>query len=73
MRALRLARPGEPEILQMEDIDEPVVGPGQIVIRHEAIELNFIDIYQRAGPYPLSYPSGLGSRAQESSRLWGKV
>ena len=66
MRALRLARPGEPEILQMEDIDEPVVGPGQIVIRHEAIELNFIDI-------PLSYPSGLGSRAQESSRLWGKV
>ncbi|MEM9477995.1 MAG: alcohol dehydrogenase catalytic domain-containing protein, partial [Pseudomonadota bacterium] len=40
------------------DVDDP--GPGEIRIRHEACGLNFIDIYQRSGVYPLNLPHPLG-------------
>ena len=47
---------------KMEIVDRPVgdPGPGQIRIRHEACGLNFIDIYQRSGVYPLELPHALG-------------
>jgi NADPH2:quinone reductase len=38
-------------------------GPGQIRIRHEACGLNFIDVYQRSGLYPLEMPHALGMEA----------
>jgi len=60
MRAIRLSRAGGPEVLELQEVETPVPGPGQILIRHEAIGLNFIDIYQRTGLYPLSFPTGLG-------------
>ncbi|MEP0943870.1 MAG: quinone oxidoreductase [Rhizobiaceae bacterium] len=43
------------------DIGDP--GPGQLRIRHKACGLNFIDVYQRTGLYPLSLPSPLGMEA----------
>jgi len=38
-------------------------GPGEVLLRHTAIGLNFIDTYQRSGLYPLELPSGLGMEA----------
>ncbi len=63
MRAVWLDEAGGPEVMKLVDIPVPRPGPGQILIRHEAVGLNFIDIYQRSGLYPLTYPSGLGLEA----------
>ncbi|CAL1690197.1 Quinone oxidoreductase 1 [Brevundimonas subvibrioides] len=60
MRAVRLSKAGGPEVMKVVEVEVPTPGPGQILIRHEAVGLNFIDIYQRTGLYPLTYPSGLG-------------
>lgn len=63
MRAIRFEQVGGPEVLQLVEVDTPSPGPGQILIRHEAIGVNFIDTYHRGGLYPMKLPSGLGSEA----------
>jgi NADPH2:quinone reductase len=60
MRAIQIDATGGPEVLQLVDIPAPKAGPGQILIRNQAIGLNFIDTYHRSGLYPLKLPSGLG-------------
>ncbi|MBI1417753.1 MAG: NADPH:quinone reductase [Limimaricola sp.] len=54
---------GGPEVLRLEDrpVGEP--GPGEVRIRHIAIGLNFIDVYQRTGLYPQQKPAALGMEA----------
>ena len=54
---------GGPEALKLVDLDVGEPGPGEIRIRHEVIGLNFIDVYQRSGLYPLEYPHALGMEA----------
>jgi NADPH2:quinone reductase len=44
---------GGPEVLRWEDFDPGQPGPGEALIRHEAIGLNFIDVYHRTGLYPM--------------------
>ena len=61
MRAVRFQRTGGPEVLEVVDLPDPQPGPGEILIRHTAIGVNFIDTYHRSGLYPLPLPSGLGS------------
>lgn len=56
-------RTGGPEVLQVERIARPKPGPGEVLMRAEAIGLNFIDTYHRSGLYPVPLPSGLGSEA----------
>jgi NADPH2:quinone reductase len=51
--AIRLKNPGGPEQLEYGVIEVPPPGPGEIQIRQTAIGVNFIDIYQRMGLYPL--------------------
>jgi len=63
MRAVRLDRAGGPEVLEIATLPVPEPGPGEARVRHHAIGLNFIDIYQRDGLYPLTYPTGLGLEA----------
>jgi len=63
MRAIRVSRTGGPEVLELVDIDTPQPRPGQILVRHQAVGVNFIDTYQRSGLYPIKLPSGLGSEA----------
>ncbi|MFJ6025452.1 quinone oxidoreductase family protein [Brevundimonas sp. NPDC092305] len=60
MRAVRIDRAGGPEVLELVELETPTPGSGQVLVRHAAIGLNFIDVYQRTGLYPLSYPTGLG-------------
>lgn len=63
MRAVRLQQAGGPEVLQIERVDRPKPAPGEIRVAHAAIGLNFIDVYQRTGLYPLKHPTGLGLEA----------
>lgn len=59
-RAIQIAAVGGPEQLQVVDVAVGDPGPGQIRIRHEACGLNFIDVYQRTGLYPMPLPQTLG-------------
>ena len=54
---------GGPEVIAREPLAPLAPGPGEVVVRHEAIGLNYIDTYHRSGFYPLTLPSGLGSEA----------
>jgi NADPH2:quinone reductase len=59
-KAIRLSEFGGPEVMQLQAIDLPEPGPGEVRLRQTAIGFNFIDIYQRSGKYPLPLPTGLG-------------
>jgi NADPH2:quinone reductase len=50
-KAIQIQRFGGPEALELVDVDVGEPGPGQVRIRHEAVGLNFIDVYQRTGLY----------------------
>ena len=52
---------GGPEVLHAEAIDIPRPGPGQVLVRNEAVGLNFIDTYHRSGLYKVPLPTGLGN------------
>ena len=60
MRAIRVHAPGGPDALQLEDLPDPEPRSGQVVMRLEAIGVNFIDIYHRRGEYELEPPYGIG-------------
>ncbi len=60
MLAIQATRAGGPEVLEAVDLPIPTPGPGEILIRQEAIGLNFIDTYQRTGLYPVTFPAVLG-------------
>jgi NADPH2:quinone reductase len=63
-RAIRIHEYGGPEVLRWEEVEVPAPGPGEALVRHAAIGVNFIDTYHRSGLYPLpSLPHGLGSEA----------
>lgn len=63
MKAIRIQGTGGPEVLELVDVATPSPAAGEILVRHEAIGLNFIDTYHRSGLYPLKLPSGLGMEA----------
>jgi len=63
MKAMRIHRQGGPEEMKWEDIPEPAPGKGEVLIRHTAIGLNFIDTYQRSGLYPVQLPAIVGNEA----------
>jgi NADPH2:quinone reductase len=54
---------GGPEVIRWREVDLPAPGPGEVLIRHEAVGLNYIDTYFRSGLYPAALPSGLGMEA----------
>jgi len=60
VNAIRIAKQGGPEVMEWQSVDTGEPGQGQILIRHTAVGLNYIDTYQRSGLYPLTMPSGLG-------------
>ncbi|HVY82300.1 MAG TPA: quinone oxidoreductase [Steroidobacteraceae bacterium] len=62
-KAIRIYEHGGPEVLRFEDLDVPAPAPDEVQIRHTAIGVNFIDVYDRTGLYPLALPSGLGREA----------
>ncbi len=63
MKAIRFAKLGGPEVLELQEVDLPPPGPGQVQVRHTAIGVNFIDTYFRSGLYPAPLPATLGGEA----------
>ena len=63
MRAIRISKNGGPEMLQCVEIVEPEPKADEVVVRVEAAVVNFIDVYQRTGLYPVSLPATLGLEA----------
>ncbi len=60
---IRMHRHGGPEELVWERYDLPAPGPGQALLRHTAVGLNYIDVYHRTGLYPQTMPFTPGSEA----------
>ncbi|MBC3931346.1 quinone oxidoreductase family protein [Undibacterium curvum] len=63
VKAIRMYRTGGPEVMEYEDVELGRPGPGEILVRHHACGLNFIDVYFRTGLYPQELPAGLGMEA----------
>ena len=59
-RVILFEEAGGPEVLKLVTQQVGAPGPGQVRIRHHACGLNYIDIYQRSGVYPLPLPHVLG-------------
>jgi NADPH2:quinone reductase len=51
-KALKIQANGGPEVMAYVDNDPGRPGPGQVLVRHTAIGLNFLDVYYRSGLYP---------------------
>ena len=60
MKAIRVLQYGGPEVLIYKDIPVPEPKAGEARVKVEAIGVNFIDIYQRTGLYPIQTPFTLG-------------
>ena len=71
MKAVVAQRAGGPEVLEVVELPVPQPGPGEVLIRHAAIGLNFIDTYHRSGLYPVTYPMVLGVEAAGSIEAVG--
>ena len=58
--AVRFHATGGPEVLGIEQVQVGEPGPGQVLLRHVAVGLNYADTYFRNGTYPVPLPSGMG-------------
>lgn len=60
MKAIRVHKVGGPEAMVLEDLETPLPGEGEAIVRVLAAGVNFIDIYQRTGLYPNPMPLKMG-------------
>ncbi len=60
---IKIHKTGGPEVLKIEKNNSKKPGPEEVIIKHEAIGLNYIDTYHRSGLYPVTLPSGIGIEA----------
>ncbi len=56
MKAIRVTSNGDASVLQIQDVPTPVPGPGEVLVQLQAAGVNFLDIHQRIGRYPISLP-----------------
>lgn len=63
MKAIRIEHNGGPDVMALADVATPKPGAGEVRVRHEAIGVNFIDVYHRTGLYKNPLPMGLGLEA----------
>ncbi len=57
MKVIRFDKTGGPDVLKVVDAPVPDPRPGEVLVRHHAIGLNFIDTYHRSGLYPVPLPA----------------
>ena len=60
MKAVIINKTGGPEVLELKDIQLENPKSGEVLIKNEAIGLNYIDTYHRSGLYPVELPSNIG-------------
>jgi NADPH:quinone reductase len=58
--AIQFSQPGGPDQLKWVEVEVGTPGAGEVLIRHHAVGLNYIDVYFRTGLYPATMPAGLG-------------
>lgn len=63
MKAIRVTEPGGPHAMEYVDVEVPAPGATEVLVRIEAIGVNYIDVYHRTGLYPLPTPFTPGSEA----------
>lgn len=63
MKAIRIEQLGGPEMMKFVDVETPKPGAGEVLVRHRAIGVNYIDVYFRTGVYPQPVPAGIGAEA----------
>ncbi len=63
MKAIVIEATGGPEVLRLAEVRDPEPGAGQVRVRIDAVGVNFIEIYQRTGLYPVKFPATPGSEA----------
>jgi NADPH2:quinone reductase len=63
MNAIRIHEAGGPDTLRFEDVADPVPGAGELLVDVEATGVNFIEVYQREGLYPMQRPFTPGAEA----------
>jgi NADPH2:quinone reductase len=63
VKAVRVHNTGGPEVLRYEDVPKPSPGAGQALVRVTAVGVNFVEVYQRSGLYPLPLPFIPGTEA----------
>jgi NADPH:quinone reductase len=61
VHTIRMSRPGGPEVLQLQEMPDPVAAPGELVVAVAAAGVNFIDVYRRTGLYPTTLPAVPGN------------
>ena len=77
-RVLVVPRNGGSDVLTVEERPDPVAGEGQVVVDVAAVGVNFIDVYQRQGVYPIPTPfvlcaEGAGTVVDSGERVaWGQ-
>ena len=59
--AIVMQSQGKPEVMVLEDVEIGTPASGQAVVRQTAVGVNYLDVYHRAGVYPLPLPSRIGS------------
>jgi NADPH:quinone reductase len=63
-KAIRIHKTGGPEVMQWDEVEAGKPTAGQVLVRHTAVGLNYIDVYHRTGLYPLpAYPAVIGKEA----------
>ena len=60
MRAVSISKNGGPEVLEIKEIKLENPKSDEVLIKNEAIGLNYIDTYHRSGLYPIELPSAIG-------------
>ena len=61
--AIEIAAQGDPSVIEVIQRDVGAPAAGEVTLRHTVMGVNFMDVYQRSGMYPLDLPSGLGLEA----------
>ncbi len=56
MKAARVFEAGGPEVLTYTDVDDPKPGPGEALVELKAVGINYRDVYERSGAYPVPLP-----------------
>ncbi|MGD0096677.1 MAG: quinone oxidoreductase [Terracidiphilus sp.] len=72
MKAIQIHETGGPVVLKLAELPIPQPGPGQVLIRVEAIGVNFIEIYFRKGIYKAALPMVPGSEASGTIETLGQ-
>ena len=70
MKAVVVTRLGGPEVLEVRDVPDPSAKPGEVIVRVEAVGVNFADTMSTRGSYTAARPRHRLSQAASLPVLW---